>query len=111
MSLRVLVVADEPAGSRWADKLGSFDWTVEAIDAATVVEKALAFCPHVAVIDLSFHPAGAVEAGFALRMIPNPGSDVKRLHGLPLLFVGGDEHWHDQVRARVLPRPSSPSAT
>ena len=74
---------------------------VEPVEPSSVVEKALSWRPHVAVIDLSFHPGRAVEAGFALRMIPSPGSDVKQLHGLPLLFVGGDEHWHDQVRTRV----------
>ena len=105
MSLRVLVVADEPAGARRADELRSFGWEIDVVQADEVVTKALAFEPHAAVIDLSIHPARGVDAGFALRMIPNPGNDVKRLHGLPLLFVGGDDHWHNQVRARV-PAPT-----
>ena len=101
----MLVVAGGPAGSRRGEELRSFGWEVEVVQADEAVSRALAFGPHAAVIDLSFRPAQGVDAGFALRMIPNPGSDVKRLHGLPLFFVGGDDHWHDQVRARV-PAPT-----
>jgi hypothetical protein len=62
---------------------------------------AMTFGPHAVVIERSSHAALAVDAGFALRMIPSPGGGVKRLAGLPLRFVGGDEIYHEWVRMRV----------
>jgi hypothetical protein len=94
---RVIVVGRD--AKRLAEGFRSHGWGATEGEADRLMEQALDFMPHAAVIDLR-DVDEVIEAGKAFRRAPSQRPGLP-LHGLPLLFVGGDAKAQDRVRSWV----------